>query len=230
MKICDQHGLGTRPGDPVGLRRLGPHHLLHRQRGRLQQAQGRDRQRPRGQDHEAHQLPRRHARGLRHAVRHAGRAAADRGRRRQGTDALQGRLVRQRGLPRRLHRRRAAEGPRHGREVRQPVAAGRLPRLFRRRLPDRPGQRRGLPGRAQPAHLRRQPDDQPRRLRLCRRAAVPVPPARVLGRALRPERARDQRPLGAAALHRLLVAGGHQAHRRPASTRSRTHRPPASTR
>ena len=71
-----------RSGRPVGLRRLGPHDLLHRRRRRLQQAQGRDRQRPRGQDHEAHQLPRRDARGLRHAVGHAGRAAADRGGRR----------------------------------------------------------------------------------------------------------------------------------------------------
>ena len=90
---------GTRPGGAIGVRRLGPHHLLHRVGRRFQQAQGRNRQRPRGQDHEAHQLSRRHAGGLRNAVRHAGRTAADRGGGRARADTLQGRLVRQRGLP-----------------------------------------------------------------------------------------------------------------------------------
>ena len=64
------------------LRRFRPHHLLHRQRAGLRHAQGRDRRRGRSQDHEADQLPRRDHGGLRHALRHAGRAAADRSRRR----------------------------------------------------------------------------------------------------------------------------------------------------
>ena len=84
---------------------------------------------------------------------------------------------------------------------------GRLPRLLRPRLPDRPGLGRGLPRRAEPAHLRREPDDQPRRVRVRRRAAVPLSPARVQRRAVRPQRQGDQRTLGAAALHRLVVAG-----------------------
>ena len=49
----------------------------------------------RSQDHEAHQVPGRDHGGLRHPLRHAGRAAADRGRRQARADALQGRLVRQ---------------------------------------------------------------------------------------------------------------------------------------
>jgi hypothetical protein len=59
---------------------------------------------------------------------------------------------------------------------------------------------------------------------LCRRAAVPLPPARVLGRAVRPQRARNQRALGAAALHRFVVAGGDEVHRqsrRPGHARAR---------
>ena len=46
----------------------------------------------------------------------------------------------------------------------------------------------GVPGRAQPSHLRRQPGHQPRSVRPCRRAALPLPPARVLGRRVRPRR------------------------------------------
>ena len=67
--------------------------------------------------------------------------AHDRARRLQGADALQGRLVRQRGLRRGV----PAEGPRLGARVglqdRRGAAQARLPRLLRARLPDRPRHR-----------------------------------------------------------------------------------------
>ena len=71
-----------------------------------------------------------------------------------------------------------------------------LPRLPRDRLPRRRRHRRALPGRDQPAHQRRDLDDERDRRRLRRRAAVPVPPARVPRRRLRDRRRRHQPPLG----------------------------------
>ena len=67
-----------RPGAAVGLRRLGPHHLLHQVRSRLPQARARDRRRGRDQDHEADRLPRLGDRGLRHQAGHHRRPADDR--------------------------------------------------------------------------------------------------------------------------------------------------------
>ena len=58
----------------------------------------------------------------------------------------QGRLVRQRGLPRRVLGRGARQGARHGRALRQPAAGRGLSRLLRPGLPDRHRQRRGLSG------------------------------------------------------------------------------------
>ena len=90
------------------LRRLRAHDLLHRRRARLQGARRRDRGREGGQGHEAGALPGLRAGGVRHPARHPRGAAHDRAGGLQGADALQGRMVRQRGLPRRV----PAEGPR----------------------------------------------------------------------------------------------------------------------
>ena len=116
----------------------------------------------------------------------------------------------------------------YAREVRRPAPQGGLPRLLRHRHPRRPG-RRGLPGRAEPAHLRRQPGHQPRRVRARRRAAVPLPPARVQRGRLRPGRQDAQRALVGPAVHRQLERDGHQVDRRRRSCASATRRSPAST-
>ena len=71
----------------------------------------------------------------------------------------------------------------HG-EVWQPAAQGKVSRVLRAGLPDRPEDPRPLPRRAEPAYHRRQLHDQPRRLCPRRRAVVPVPPARVLRHSL----------------------------------------------
>ena len=84
------------------VRRLRPYDVFHRERGGLRQACRGDHRRARSQDHEADQLPRLDARGLRDALRHDRRPAADGAGRASGADPVQGRLVRQRGLSRRL--------------------------------------------------------------------------------------------------------------------------------
>ena len=144
-KITEKAGIGHDLVIQTAFGDSRPHHLLHLQRGRVQPSRQGDRQRSRSEDHEAHQVPRRDHGGLRHALRHAGRPAADRSRGPQGADALQGRLVRQRGVPRRLHRAGTQQGARHGVRVRRPAGEGRLSRLFRPRLPDRrEGRRRSI--------------------------------------------------------------------------------------
>ena len=144
---------------------------------------------------------------------HHRRPADDRARRLQGTDALSRRLVRQRDPVDGLSAQGAQEGARPDLQVRRAAAQGRLSRLFRARFPDRQEDRRSLAGRAEPAHHRRVVDDQPRGLRPCRRAAVPVPPAGVLEEEVRARRGRAERPLGRSRHDRQLVADGHQAHR-----------------
>ena len=161
------------------------------------------------------------ARGLRHALRHRRRAAAHRDRRPPRAHPLPRRLGRQRGLHRRLQRGGARDARALRREARR--------RSFSREgyrgyfdldfLIDR-GRRRALPGRAQPADLRRQPAHQPRRLRPRRRAAVPLSPARVLGRRLRARRRGAQRALGRPALHRQLERRRAEEHLAPRSTAS----------
>ena len=132
---------GPRPGAAVGLRRFGPHHLLHQVRGRLPQARARDRRCRRDQDHEAHQLPRRGHRGLRHQAGHHRRPADDRAGRLSLAHALPRRLVRQRDLRQRLHPQDPREGARVHLQVRRAAAQGRLPRLLRAGLPGRPEHR-----------------------------------------------------------------------------------------
>ena len=70
--------------------------------------------------------------------------------------------------------------------------------------------RRGLPGRAEPADSGRLRHHQRDRRRLRRRAAVPLPPARVHGRRLRAGRRRDQRALGGALGRRRVEPDDHQ--------------------
>ena len=89
------------------------------------------------QGHEADQQPRRRGRGRAHAPRHDRRPADDRPHRPPGADPAQGRLVRQRHLPRGAvagaPRARAGADP----EARRPARARGLPRLPRDRLPRR---------------------------------------------------------------------------------------------
>ena len=93
------------------------------------------------------------------------------------------------------------------------LGAGGLPRLLRGRRAGRPGQRRGLPGRAQPADQRRVRDHQRHGRGVRRRAALPLPSARVHGRRLRAGRRRGQRPLVRAGVVRPVVADDHQGDR-----------------
>ena len=107
-----------------------------------------------------------------------------------------------------------AAGPRPDLPLRRSTAQGGLQRLLRARFPDRQGQRRGLPRRAEPAHHRRQLDHQPRRLRPRRRAAVPLPPAGVSAcRSISTCDELNDR-WAQAGEHRHLGPDGDQAHRR----------------
>ena len=78
------------------------------------------------------------------------------------------------------------------------LAQGELRRLLRGRRARRPRHRRGLPGRAQPAHLGHLLDDERDRGRLRRHAAVSLPSAGAHGRRLHPRRRGDQRALAPA--------------------------------
>ena len=157
-------------------------------------------------------------RGRHHAARHHRRAVRGLDRRPPRADAVQGRLVRQRPLPRRARRAAARRCERHGAAARRPAREGGVPRLLRGRLPRRSRHRRHLPRRAQPARVGTVADH-PRDARgIRRRAAVPLPPARVPRRRLRDRRGRDQRALGAARCRRRLVAADRQGDRRPASS------------
>ena len=78
--------------------------------------------------------------------------------------------------------------------------------------------RRALPRRDQPAHQRRDVDDQRHGRRLRRHAAVPLPPARVPGRRLRDRRRRHQPPLGAR--RRASTSGARSSSRTPATRSS----------
>ena len=214
---------GQAPGRADAVRRLRPHHVLHLEPRRLAASRGGHRGRVRGQGHAAHRSAGSHARSLRHPLRHRRRAAAHRDRRPPRAHPLPRRLGRQRGLHRRLQRGGARQGARVHRAPRRAAARRRLPRLLRPRLSDRPPRRRALPGRAQPAHLRGQPAHQPRRLRPRRRAPLPVPPAGVLRRRVRPGHRRAERALGRPALHRQLERGRAQEHlgrRRPGDRRT----------
>ena len=62
---------------------------------------------------------------------------------------------------------------------------------------------RGLSGRTQSAHLRRELDHQPLGLRLCRCAAVPLPPDGVLGPQIQDRCRGTERTLGAEGIHRF---------------------------
>ena len=88
-----------------------------------------------------------------------------------GADAAQGRLVRQRHLPRGALARAPRARARAHAEARRPARGRGLPRLLRGRLPRRRRHRRALPGRDQPAHQRRDLDDQ-------RDAPAPTPTCR----------------------------------------------------
>ena len=100
------------PGGPDRLRRLRPHDLLHLRSEADYRKYAEEIEAEGGQGHEARPLPRLGARGLRHAPRHDRRPADDRAGRLQGADALQGRLVRQRGLRRAPSRAGARPGAR----------------------------------------------------------------------------------------------------------------------
>ncbi len=98
-------------------------------------------------------------------------------------------------LVRRLGDRLAAEGYRG---------------ILRGRRAGRPGHRRGVPRRAEPADLRCVLDDQRHRRRVRRPAAVPVPPARVLGRRRPFRRGRDQRTLARTGRGRRMEPTDHE--------------------
>ena len=108
--------------------------------------------------------------------------------------------------------------------ARRPARGRGLPRLPRDRLPRRRRHRRALPGRDQPAHQRRDLDDERDGRRLRRHAAVPLPPARVPRRRLRDRRRRHQPPLGAG--RRASTCGARSSSRRPATTSSCSPRAP----
>ena len=206
-----------RPRRPDAVRRLRQDDVLHPRRARLGQERRRH-GRPGAEGHEADQQPRGGGRGRAHAPRHDRRPADDRPHRPPGADAAQGRLVRQRHLPRGAVARAPRARARAHAAARRPARGGGLPRLPRDRLPRRRRHRRALPGRDQPAHQRRDLDDERDRRRLRRRAAVPVPPARVPGRRLRDRRRRHQPPLGAR--RRASTSGARSSSRTPATRSS----------
>ena len=88
-----------RPRRPDAVRRLRQDHVLHQVRARLGPLRRRHR-RPGAQGDAADQQPRRRRRGRDHPPRHGRRAADDRPHGPPGADPAQGRLVRQRHLPR----------------------------------------------------------------------------------------------------------------------------------
>ena len=95
------------------------------------------------------------------------------------------------------------------------LAKTRLSRLLRSRLADRPRHRCGLPRRGQPAHHRRELDDQSRQFRARRRTPLPVSSAGVHGHRLRARCGGDQSALVRPGVHRTVESDGHQVHRRP---------------
>ena len=187
---------GRRSRGPDRVRRLRQDDVLPQGPARLGPARRQARRR-RAEDHEAHQQLRGLPRSLADQQRDRRRAVHDQPHRLPRADPVQGRLVRQRHLPRRAAPGPPRAGPGPHREARRPARPGGLPRLLRGRLPRRPRHGRALSGRAQPAAQRDQLDDQRDRRRLRRHAAVPLPPARVHGRPVRDRRRRHQPPLGA---------------------------------
>ena len=203
-----------RPRGADALRRLGQDDVLHPRRARLGQGRGRD-GRPGAQGHAAHQLPRGRRRGGADPARDGRRPADDRPHRASGADAAQGRLVRQRHLPRRALARASRARPRLHPAARRPARGRGLPRLPGDRLPRRHRHRRALPRRDQPAHQRRDVDDERDRGRVRRRPAVPVPHARVPRRRLRDRRRRHQPALGRDGGH--ATSGARSSSRTPAT-------------
>ena len=114
-------------------------------------------------------------------------------------------------------------------EARRPARRRGLPRLPGDRLPRRRRQRRAVPGGDQPAHQRRDVDDQRDGRRLRRHAAVPLPPARVHGRRVRDRRRRHQPPLGRGLERRRLEPDHPQGHRRRGRAAQRRRRGRGST-
>ena len=126
-------------------------------------------------------------------------------------------------LPPGTDARRARDGAKAGR---RPEPRG-VPRLLRGGPLARPGLRRALPRRGEPAPERRQPDDELDHRGLRRHAAVPLPPARVHGRGVRARHRGDQLALGAGLWRgRGLGSGDNQRRpRRMSSSSPRRHAP-----
>ena len=100
-------------------------------RGGLGQARRRHR-RPGRQDHEADHQPAGRRRGGADPARHDRRAVHERADRLRRADAVPGRLVRQRDVPRGADRRAPGQGDRPGPPARRPARAGGLPRASSR--------------------------------------------------------------------------------------------------
>ena len=97
--LADRRRARHRPRGADALRRLGQDHLLHQVRGGLGR-QRRGHRRSRAEGDEADQQQGRRRRGVHHPARHDRRAVHDRPDRLPRTHAIQGRLVRQRPVPR----------------------------------------------------------------------------------------------------------------------------------
>ena len=122
--------------------------------------------------------------------------------------------MRQRRVPRGAVGGRAHHRDQPRPQAGRPARPGRLQGLLRGRRAHRHRHRRGLPRRAEPPDIGGLLDDQRHGRRLRRRAAVPVPPARVHGRGLHGRRGGDQRPLACAGRGGRLVAADHEGARR----------------
>ena len=134
-----------RPRGADALRRLRQDHVLHQIRTGLGRLRRRHR-RPAAQGDEAHQQPGRGGGGVHHQARHHRRPVHDRPDRLPRAHSVQGRLVRQRRVPRGAVRGRPDDRDQPRPPPGRPAGPGGLPGLLRGRRADGHRHRRGLPG------------------------------------------------------------------------------------